>query len=101
MEPAILVDVPINGVLLNEEVFGPVVAICRVTLDAEALKAINSTPYGLTASIWTGDRAFFEDSLRSLSVGTVFANRCDYLRTAREAEPVFLSRHAASSAYPS
>jgi acyl-CoA reductase-like NAD-dependent aldehyde dehydrogenase len=57
----------------------------QVSSDEEALKLMNDSPYGLTASIWTNaaqnpesESAFFDLSNR-LETGTVFLNRCDYL----------------------
>ncbi len=35
--------------------------------------------YGLTASVWTRDRARAERFARELETGTVYQNRCDYL----------------------
>jgi acyl-CoA reductase-like NAD-dependent aldehyde dehydrogenase len=39
---------------MREESFGPVVGIMKVADDAEAVTLMNDSPYGLTASIWTG-----------------------------------------------
>lgn len=68
----------------QEETFGPVVGIQSVASDEEALKLMNDSPYGLTASVWT-DAAKNEDSQAaflkfadSLEAGTVFLNRCVY-----------------------
>jgi acyl-CoA reductase-like NAD-dependent aldehyde dehydrogenase len=65
--------------LMTEETFGPAVGIMRVADDAEALRLMNDSAYGLTASIWSKDA---EAALRlgdALDTGTVFLNRCDYL----------------------
>ena len=70
---------------MTEETFGPVVGIQKVSSDDEAIKLMNDSTYGLTASVWTNaeknaesEKAFgrFVDELET---GTVFLNRCDYL----------------------
>ncbi|MEP7285450.1 MAG: aldehyde dehydrogenase family protein [Chloroflexota bacterium] len=43
--------------IVSEETFGPVIAVIPVSSDEEALKQANSTRYGLTGSVWTGNRA--------------------------------------------
>lgn len=68
-----------------EETFGPVVGIQRVSSDEEAMRLMNDSPYGLTASVWTdaknnpaSEQAFLKFA-DELATGTVFLNRCDYL----------------------
>jgi acyl-CoA reductase-like NAD-dependent aldehyde dehydrogenase len=50
-----------------------------VASDAEALERMADTRYGLTASVWTADRARAERFGRALPVGTLFMNRCDFV----------------------
>jgi len=51
-----------------------------VSSDAEAIKLMNDSPYGLTASVWTTSPDQFEaDFVDDIEAGTVFMNRCDYL----------------------
>ena len=38
---------------MTEETFGPCVGIMKVKDENEAIKLMNDSPYGLTASIWT------------------------------------------------
>lgn len=65
--------------IVNDEVFGPVMAIIPVSSDEEAIKEINKSRYGLTASIWTKDASVIDSLSNDLEVGTVYMNRCDYL----------------------
>lgn len=82
--PQVLVNVDHSMEVMMEETFGPVVGIMPVASDTEALKLMNDSPYGLTASIWTSlasdeSQKAFEWFADELQTGTVFANRCDYL----------------------
>jgi acyl-CoA reductase-like NAD-dependent aldehyde dehydrogenase len=77
--PTLLADVPNDAKVMQEESFGPLVPVASVADDEEALARMNDSRFGLTASIWTIDRARAERFARDLEVGTLFQNRCDYL----------------------
>lgn len=47
--------------------------------DEEAIKLMNDSPYGLTASIWTSSQDDFLQLVPEVEAGTVFQNRCDFL----------------------
>ena len=79
LAPQVLTDVDHTMRVMSEESFGPVVGIMKVSCDAEALKLMNDSVYGLTASIWTKDMAAAEALGEQIETGTVFMNRCDYL----------------------
>ena len=77
--PTVLVDVNHRMDVMTEESFGPVIGIMKVSSDDEAVRLMNDSKYGLTASVWTNDA---EAALRlgdQIETGTVFMNRCDYL----------------------
>ncbi|KAI0307926.1 succinate semialdehyde dehydrogenase [Multifurca ochricompacta] len=83
--PQILVDVNHTMEVMMEETFGPVVGIQKVCSDEEAIRLMNDSPYGLTASVWTNaeknpeSQEAFLKFVDELHTGTVFLNRCDYL----------------------
>jgi acyl-CoA reductase-like NAD-dependent aldehyde dehydrogenase len=77
--PTLLADVPNDAEVMQEESFGPLVPVMVVQNDDEALRAMQETRYGLTASVWTRDRQRAELFAAELDAGTVFQNRCDYL----------------------
>lgn len=77
--PQILTSVNDSMKIVNDEVFGPVMAIIPVSSDEEAIKEINKSKYGLTASIWTKDASIVDSISDQLETGTVYMNRCDYL----------------------
>jgi acyl-CoA reductase-like NAD-dependent aldehyde dehydrogenase len=79
LAPQVLVDVDHGMKVMMEETFGPVVGIMMVKNDEEAIRLMNDSPYGLTASIWTSDMSAAERIGRKIETGTVYMNRCDYL----------------------
>lgn len=79
LAPQVLVDVDHSMSVMMDESFGPVVGIMKVSSDEEALRLMNDSPYGLTASFWTSDLDAAETLGDKLETGTVFMNRCDYL----------------------
>lgn len=76
--PAVVSDAPQDCSLMQEESFGPVVGIAPVSGDEEAVRLMNDSRYGLTASVWTSDPARAIRLGEQLETGTVFMNRCDY-----------------------
>ena len=79
LAPQVVTGVAPEARLMREETFGPVVVIQPVGSDEEALRCMEDSAYGLTASIWTQDPARARSLGAQLTVGTVFMNRCDYL----------------------
>ncbi|SFH68554.1 aldehyde dehydrogenase family protein [Albimonas pacifica] len=79
LAPQILVNVDHSMSVMREESFGPVVGVMPVRHDAEALRLMNDSPYGLTASLWTKDADAAAQIGAGIETGTVFMNRCDYL----------------------
>jgi acyl-CoA reductase-like NAD-dependent aldehyde dehydrogenase len=77
--PQVLVDVHHGMKVMMDETFGPVVGIMKVGDDDEAVRLMNDSPYGLTASVWTKDLAAAERIGDRIETGTVYMNRCDYL----------------------
>ena len=77
--PQIFVDVNHSMSIMRDESFGPVVGIMPVENDQEAIKLMNDSPFGLTASVWTQDISRAEEIANQIETGTVFMNRADYL----------------------
>ncbi|MFQ6550667.1 aldehyde dehydrogenase family protein [Aestuariibius sp. 2305UL40-4] len=77
--PQVLIDVTHDMDVMREETFGPVVGIMPVDNDEEAVRLMNDSPFGLTASLWTGDAERALALGRRIETGTVFLNRADYL----------------------
>ena len=77
--PQILSNVSHQMRIMREESFGPVVGIMSVKDDTEAIKLMNDSNFGLTASLWTKDLNRAEVIADQIETGTVFMNRADYL----------------------
>lgn len=79
LAPQVLVNVDHSMKVMMEESFGPVVGIMPVKDDEEAIRLMNDSPYGLTASLWTNDYDTAQMIGARIETGTVFMNRADYL----------------------
>lgn len=75
----VLTDVDHSMAIMTEETFGPTVGIMPVDDDDMAIELMNDSRYGLSASVWTSDRAAGATILGRVATGTGFVNRCDYL----------------------
>lgn len=79
MAPQVLINVNHKMRIMNEESFGPVVGIMPVKSDEQAIKLMNDSDYGLTASVWTNNVDSALEIADQLETGTAYMNRCDYL----------------------
>lgn len=76
--PTLLTNVNHDMAVMTEETFGPVIPVMKVKNDKEAIKLMNDSQFGLTASIWTKDVSKGHELIDDVEAGTVFVNRCDY-----------------------
>ena len=76
--PTLLTEVTHDMTVMTEETFGPVIPVMKVKNDKEAIRLMNDSQFGLTASIWTKDVAKGNELANDVEAGTVFVNRCDY-----------------------
>ena len=72
--PTLLLDVPPESRALHEETFGPLLPIVAVRDDEEAIALANASPFGLSASVWSRDRARARRIADRLQAGTVVIN---------------------------
>ena len=79
LAPQVLVDVTHDMRVMRDESFGPVVGVMKVRDDAEAIRLMNDSPYGLTAALYTQDAERAARIGAQVETGTIYMNRCDYL----------------------
>ena len=60
--------------VVNEETFGPVIAVVRVRDAEEAIRLANDTRYGLNGSVWTANLERGAELARRLVVGVALVN---------------------------
>jgi succinate-semialdehyde dehydrogenase/glutarate-semialdehyde dehydrogenase len=72
--PAVLTGVTHDMRIMREEIFGPVVPIVEVDSEEEAIQLANDSNFGLSASVWTLDRAKGDRIARRLEAGSVWIN---------------------------
>src|SRR5436190_6037192 len=81
-EPTVLVDVNHNMSVMKDESFGPLIGIMKVKNDEQAIELMKDTEYGLTASVYSTDKAKAEHILSQINVGTGYWNCCDRVSAA-------------------
>lgn len=74
MSPTVISDVPADSRIIKEEIFGPVVAVCKFENADEVVDLVNSVDYGLSASVWSKQIDEINSVAHRLRVGTVWCN---------------------------
>ncbi len=72
--PTIFTGVSQSHRIVQEEIFGPVLAIQTFRTLEEGLTKANNTPYGLSAGIWTDKGAKIFKMTQQLRAGVIWAN---------------------------
>jgi 1-pyrroline-5-carboxylate dehydrogenase len=75
ISPTVISDVAPDARIAREEIFGPVLAVIRAANFDDALEIANNTEYGLTGSLFSGDRERIERAEREFFVGNLYINR--------------------------
>lgn len=74
IRPTVIKDLTNCSEIHQTEIFGPVVTINPFKYLHEGVKWANTSPYGLSASVWTKDLSKAHKVARDLKVGTVWIN---------------------------
>jgi succinate-semialdehyde dehydrogenase/glutarate-semialdehyde dehydrogenase len=72
--PVILENITEDMMVVNEEIFGPILAVQKVGSIEEAITRANTSKLGLTASVWTKSRRKAHKIASQLEVGSVMIN---------------------------
>jgi len=74
LPPTVVIDVDTTMMVQTEETFGPVVTVAKFGTEDEAIRLANDSPYGLSASVWTGHAERGQRVARKLMAGMVSVN---------------------------
>lgn len=75
-EPTVITDVNDSMLLMKEETFGPILPVVKFSDEEEVIQIVNSSEYGLSASVWTKDRKRAERVVKKIRSGSVLVNEC-------------------------
>jgi RHH-type transcriptional regulator, proline utilization regulon repressor / proline dehydrogenase / delta 1-pyrroline-5-carboxylate dehydrogenase len=73
--PTVAVDLPPDSAVLNEEIFGPLLAIDRASGVEEACDVVDGLPYALTGGLFARDPATVRYVRQRSPVGNLYVNR--------------------------
>jgi aldehyde dehydrogenase (NAD+) len=74
VEPTLVVGLENDARVVQEEIFGPVLVVSAHDGDDHAVQMANDSPYGLSGSVWSGDRDRAMAVAGRLRTGTVGIN---------------------------
>ena len=72
--PTIFTDVSQSNRIVQEEIFGPVLAIQTFRTVAEVIAKANNTPYGLSGGVWTDKGSKIFKVSKQIRAGVIWAN---------------------------
>ncbi|WP_093366886.1 aldehyde dehydrogenase family protein [Sphingobacterium wenxiniae] len=75
--PTVLIECDNRMKVMQEESFGPIIGIQKVSSDEEAIACMQDTEYGLTAAVFSANEQRAMRILKEMNTGTVYWNCCD------------------------
>jgi 1-pyrroline-5-carboxylate dehydrogenase len=75
IKPTIFADVDEKARLMQEEIFGPVLAFCKARDFDHMMEIANNTDYGLTGALISNNREHIERAREEFHVGNLYFNR--------------------------
>ncbi|WP_088548292.1 L-glutamate gamma-semialdehyde dehydrogenase [Paenibacillus aquistagni] len=75
IQPTVFADVAPEARMMQEEIFGPVLAVCKAASYKEAIDIFNHTEYGLTGAVFSSNREHLEYARDHMHCGNLYFNR--------------------------
>ena len=75
INPTVFADVDPQARIMQEEIFGPVLAVTKAKDFDEAIDIANNTVYGLTGAVLSSNRFHLEKAREDFHVGNLYFNR--------------------------
>ena len=75
IQPTVFVDADPKSRIMQEEIFGPVLAVCKAKDWKEAIDIFNNTEYGLTGSYFSNDEERIRYGIENIYCGNLYINR--------------------------
>ncbi|MCM3411845.1 L-glutamate gamma-semialdehyde dehydrogenase [Metabacillus litoralis] len=75
INPTIFIDADPNSTIMQEEIFGPVLAIAKAKNWEEAINIYNNTDYGLTGGFFSSNNSRIEQAIDRMYCGNLYINR--------------------------
>jgi succinate-semialdehyde dehydrogenase/glutarate-semialdehyde dehydrogenase len=74
MPAIVLTEIKTGMPIIDDEVFGPVIGVIPFDNDMEAVNIANSSPYGLTGSVWSRNKKQAKKTAALINAGSVMIN---------------------------
>ncbi|CAH8566049.1 unnamed protein product [Schistosoma turkestanicum] len=74
--PTVVFDVDEEDILMQDEIFGPILPVLSVKSHSEAIRIINSKEKPLAVYVFTRNKSVFDDFKMSTSSGAIMMNDC-------------------------
>lgn len=75
IQPTVIVNVKPTSRIMQEEIFGPVLAVCKANNYDHALEIANNTQFGLTGAVYSANPEKLERARNEFHVGNLYLNR--------------------------
>jgi len=72
--PTVFTNVAQSSIIVQEEIFGPVLAVQTFRTVPEVIEKANNTPYGLSAGVWSDKGSRLFQITNNLQAGVVWGN---------------------------
>ena len=75
IEPTVIADLDPKAVVMQEEIFGPVLGLSRAADWEDAIRIYNDTEFGLTGAFFSAVESRIEQALQTMHCGNLYINR--------------------------